>query len=205
MVGISSPATSAAGPGPGGDRSPVRVMAIDGSPSGGGRTRTVLEVVLAGSVEAGAEAHLVALAGDEAEARLEGALREVGAGDAFLFGSPVYRASFASPLKAFLDRLPRGMWGETEEPIRARAVGLALTGASWHHYLAMNELRDVLAGFFAAHVLTPGLYVPAEGFTETRRLTAELEELAHAQGVALVDLARAIAGSPALSGVRPQA
>jgi FMN reductase len=65
-------------------------------------------------------------------------------------------------------------------------------------------LRTVLAGFFAAHVLAPGLYVPGEGFTEAKALTETFEELARAQGAGVVALAEAIAGAPALGGVSPQ-
>jgi FMN reductase len=179
----------------------LRITAIDGSPSGGGRTSGVLDAVLRGAAGAGAETRIVSLADGDVDT---GAL---GASDAFVFGSPVYRASFATPLKALLDRLPRGMWGEAEEPLRGRAAGIVLTGASWHHYLALNELRSVLAGFFAAHVLSPGLYVPTEGFDEAdkQRLTDPFEALARRQGAALVDLARAISQSSELQDVRPQA
>jgi FMN reductase len=116
----------------------------------------------------------------------------------------VYRASYATPLKTFLDRLPRGRWGETEAPITARAIGMVMTGATWQHYLAVDALRNVLAGFFAAHVLAPGLYVPGDGFTEARTLAEPFAELAHAQGAAIVALAEAIAGAPSLGGVTPQ-
>ncbi len=179
----------------------LQVLAIDASPGGSGRTHTVLRAVLEGASAAGAATRELTLA----DAPTEGVLSELTRSQAFVFGSPVYRASYAWPLKDLLDRIPRGLWGETEEPIRARAASLVITGASWHHYLAVNELRAVLAGFFAAHVLPPGLYVPGEGFTPDRRLQTAFEELAHAQGVALVELARAVAASPVLRGVRPQA
>jgi FMN reductase len=179
----------------------LHITAIDGSPSGGGRTNVVLDAVLRGAASAGAQTRIVSLADDDIDTSA------LGASGAFVFGSPVYRASFAAPLKSLLDRLPRGMWGETEEPLRGRAIGIVLTGASWHHYLALNELRSVLAGFFAAHVLSPGLYVPTEGFdgSDKHRLSEPFEALARCQGEALVDLAGAIDRSRALQDVRPQA
>ncbi|MFI5915687.1 NADPH-dependent FMN reductase [Dactylosporangium sp. NPDC051541] len=173
----------------------MKVLAIDGSPTGPGRTAAVLSAVLAGAAEAGAETGLVSLGEDP----------DIAAADAYVLGSPVHRASFATPLKAFLDRLPRGMWGETEHPLTGKAVAIVLTGASWQHFLALNDLRSVLAGFFAAHVLPPGLYVPGDGFDQAKQPTEAFATLAHGQGVALVDLARAVAASPALSSVRPQA
>jgi len=175
----------------------VRVLAVDGSPASGGRTATALEAVLAGAREAGAtETELVPAA--EGLAAAEGA-------DAFVLGSPVYRASYAAPLKGFLDALPRGMWGESAAPVTGRAVAIVATGATWHHFLALHDLRNVLAAFFAAWVVPPGLYVPHEGFTEDRLLAEPFAERAAASGRAVVELTRALAASDALRGATPQA
>jgi FMN reductase len=177
----------------------TRVLAVDGSPQGGGRTRTAIDAVLAGAASAGAQTATTSLADGR------DVLPELRQADAFVIASPVYRASFAAPLKTFLDQLPRGKWGEKEQPITARAVAIVLTGATWHHYLALDELRSVLAGFFGAHVLTPGLYVPGEGFDASKRLVTSFAELARGQGTALVALAQAIAASAALQAVGPHA
>jgi FMN reductase len=178
------------------------VLAIDGSPKGHGRTRAVLDAVLDGARSVGAEGTVLELAdGPDAIAH---AVREAGAHDAFVLGAPAYRAAPAAPLKAFLDVLPRGFWGETEQPITARAVSLVMTGATYHHYLALDGLRNIVAGFFAAHVLSPGLYVAGEGFAEGAPTPTTLDA-AHAQGRTLVALARAIEGSDDLRAVRPQA
>jgi FMN reductase len=183
----------------------VRVLGIDGSPVGGGRTRVALDVLLEGAAAAGAQTSSVSLASHEPGAPAE-ILDLVAGADAFVFGSPVYRASYASPLKAFIDGLPRGFAEGEAEPIRGRAVALLLTGASWHHYLALNELRNVLAGFFAAHVLSPGCYVPASGYSDDKQqLQPPFDAIARAQGAALVALAAAVSASPALAGVKPQA
>jgi FMN reductase len=183
----------------------VLLLAIDGSPTGPGRTGTILREVLAGAAERGAETSTVALADAGGAVDLAPALDALARADAVVLGSPVYRGSYATPVKALLDALPRGMWGETEAPITGRAAAIVLTGASWHHYLALGDLRNVLAGFFAAHVLTPGLYVPTDGFDADKQPLPEVCDRARATGHALVDLAAAIAASPALSGVRPQA
>lgn len=179
----------------------LRVLAIDGSPSAPGRTAAALTAVLDAAATAGADHRLVRLS----ESGIEMALAAAGEADAFVFGSPVYRASFATPLKALLDALPRGMWGETEAPITGRAAAIVATGATWQHFLALDDLRSVLGGFFAAHVLAPGLYVPHDGFDEQHSLRQPFAEQAERDGRALVDLARAIAASPALAGARPQA
>lgn len=179
----------------------MRILALDGSPSGGGRTATALTAVLAAARENGADTTLLGLSTAE---EIDAALASVEGGDAFAIGSPVYRASFATPLKTFLDRLPRGMWGETSAPITGRAVAIVCTGATWHHYLALNDLRNVLAGFFAAHVLSPGLYVPREGFADDA-LDDRHGALAATAGHTLVELARAIEVSPMLRRTAPQA
>jgi FMN reductase len=163
----------------------------------------VLDAVSEGAAIAGAIVTVAALAGGEES--IDAALASAEMAEAFILGSPVYSASFSAPLKTFIDRLPRGMWGETEQPLTARAVSIVLTGATWHHYLALDGLRGVLAGFFGAHVLSPGLYVPCEGFGDGDGLTEEVEAQAQAQGAQLVALARAVAASPPLHAIRPQA
>jgi FMN reductase len=178
------------------------VLAIDGSPRGNGRTRAVLDAVLDGARSAGANGTVVELAdGPEAIAN---AVREAGEHDAFVLGAPAYRAAAAAPMKAFLDILPRGFWGETEKPITAHAVSLVITGSTYHHYLALDGLRNIVAGFFAAHVLSPGLYVASDGFLDGA-LSAATREAAVAQGRALVALAAAIDSSEDLRAIQPQA
>jgi FMN reductase len=175
------------------------VVAIDGSPVGGGKTATVLQQALAGAAERGAKTKLVSLADGVDPDVLDGA-------DALIVGSPVYRASYTGLLKTFLDATPRGMWGETKAPLQARAAGIVLTGADDHHFLAIDQLRSVLAGFFAMHVVAPGLYVARTAFGDDGSLTdTGIIEQALNLGRGVVDLAQAIAASDALSAARPQA
>jgi FMN reductase len=176
----------------------VRVAAVDGSPAGGGKTAATLSVVLAGAADAGATTEL-----HRAEELTDTAGLE--AFDAFVFGSPVYRASYATPMKDLLDRLPRGMWGEQAAPVTGRAAAIVMTGASWHHFLALDDLRNVLSAFFAAQVLSPGLYVPREGFGEDGELVADVAARARATGRALVELAQALETAPTVRAMRPQA
>jgi FMN reductase len=168
-------------------------VAIDGSPVGGGRTATVLRAV------AGTEP--LSVVGDGIETIVDA----VEQAEAVVLGSPVYRASFAHPLKHLLDELPRGMWGETRAPLRGKAVCIVATGASLHHFLALDDLRNVLAGFFAAHVVPPGLYVPRDGFGEDDALLESYAGQATLQAEALAELAKALAASTALRRLMPQA
>jgi FMN reductase len=177
----------------------LRVVTLNGSPGASRRTEAVLASVRGVVGELGAMVSAVGL-DDHAAA---GAA--VQASDAVVFGSPVYRASYAAPLKAFLDALPRGMWGETSAPLRGKAVAIVLTGASDHHFLAVDDLRNVLAGFFAAHVVPPGLYVPSAGFTEDLALRPDVAEHARHQATALLELAAALRDAPALRSLEPLA
>jgi FMN reductase len=179
------------------------VLGIDCSPTGPGRTGNALETVLEGAATAGAETALIHLGG-ESSTSVARALERMLAADAFVFGSPIYRATFAAPFKELVDAVPRGMWGETEAPLTAHAVAVVATGASAHHFLGLRGMRDLLVEFFAAHVLSPGLYVEQGDFAEDRALLPPVAERARLQGTALVELTAAIAASPALRAVEPQ-
>ncbi len=187
----------------------MRIVAIDGSPSGSGKTAKALALVLdAARAAAGpdAETSVVALAGDALGEAVEEALAAVRGADAVVLGSPVYRASYAFPLKTFLDHVPRGLWGEPDAPLAGKAVAIVATGASLHHFLGIDDLRNVLSGFFASWVVPPGLYVPREGFDDDAGgLTEEYAAVAAVQGRALVALAAALTQSADLAIVRPQA
>jgi FMN reductase len=179
----------------------VRIVALDGSPQGRGRTAAALSEVLLAAEGVGAGTQLMSLA----EVDLEQAIDAIEAADGVVLGSPVYRASFAAPLKHLLDHLPRGMWGETRAPLQGKAVVIVATSASLHHFLALDDLRNVLASFFAGHVIPPGLHVPHDGFMDGHRLTASFGEQADRQGRALVEMIAALRESPMLRGLVPQA
>ena len=78
-------------------------------------------------------------------------------------------------------------------------------GASLHDYLAVDELRRVLSGFFACQVLAPGLYFSPADFTGEGGLSGEAGQTAARYGEALVSFGAAIRGSAAIQALRPQA
>jgi FMN reductase len=181
------------------------VLGIDGSPTGAGSTARAIEQVLAAASAAGATTRLLSL-GPEAEfpARVEEVSSAMLDADAFVIGTPIYRASHSAMVKRLLERTPRGMWGETETPLQGRAVGLVATAASLHHFLAIGDLREALAGFFAAHVLPPGLYVPAAGFSSDGALVGDYAESACVLGQAVVRLQETLDSQPILRQLTPQ-
>lgn len=179
----------------------MRVLALDGSPEGHGHTASVLREVLAGASAGGAETGFVSLR----EIDVDTAIARVDGADALVMGTPVYRASFSFTLKTLLDHIPRGLHGEDQAPLQGKAIAVVATGASLHHFLAVDDLRNVLATFFAAYVVPPGLYVAREDFAEDGRILPAIAERAHQQGLALAELAAALATSLTLRGLQPQA
>jgi FMN reductase len=157
--------------------------------------------LLDGTRGAGVHVTSVSLADESGRER---ALSEIETSEAVILGSPVYRASMATPLKRFLDLVPRAWDGNRDSPLGGKAVAIVLTGASDHHFLALNDLRNVLAGFFAAHVLPPGLYVPHNGFGADATLLEPYLGQALLQGRAVLEMAAALASSTALSVLGPQ-
>jgi FMN reductase len=179
---------------------PMTVLGLVASPQGSARTALAVGAVLDGAREAGATTTQLALIEhDPAEV-----LQAVADADAVVFGSPVYRATYSSLLKQLLEATERGKYGETSAPLRGTAAAVVLTGATPHHYLAVDSLRSVLAGFFAAQVLSPGLYLDHSGYVDGGALTGPVRELAGSHGRALVELAAAVRASSALRGLEPQ-
>lgn len=176
------------------------VVAVVGSPHAGGRTRVAVDAVLRGAAEEGAHTRVLELA-DTPQAEAIAAVDEA---DAAVFGSPTYRADITAQLKAFLDGTPRGMSYESGDPLRGKTCATVLTGASDHHFLAVDKVRGILGGFFAAQLLSPGLYFPAAAFVEDgSALHVEPAQLAERHGRALVELAAAVRSSKWLRELRP--
>lgn len=181
----------------------VAVLAVDASPTRGGRTRAALDAVSSAAAQAGAVVETIGL-GDGGSG-LQPVLSALASAEAVVLASPVYRASFAAPLKQLLDAVPREAPPSLRSPLRAKAIAVVYSGASLHHFLALDSLRGILAGFFAAHVVPPGLYVPGEAFDEELALREPYAEHARLQGAALVAFARVLRDSPVLTALRPQA
>lgn len=176
----------------------MRIVGVSGGPDAGGRTSTAVAGVLAGATDA--ETSLIELS----ETPVPEVVAAIEAADAVVFGSPIYRASYSALLKDLLERTERGKWGEKTAPLQGKVAATVLTGASGHHFLATNDLRNVLAGFFAVQVLSPGLYFDPSGYEDRTTLNEASTALTAAHGAALADLASAVRGSKALGAITPQ-
>jgi FMN reductase len=179
----------------------MNIVALLGSPNAAGRTRTVADAITSGVTAADGRVEVIALAGEPGP---EPIIEACDRADGLIVGCPVYRGGMAYPLKTLLDRMPRGMWGETTAPLLGKPVGIYMTGASHHHYLAVDELRRVLCGFFASQVLAPGLYFCTADFGDDGGLSDEAAATAAGYGEALVAFGVAVRGSKAVQALRPQ-
>lgn len=178
----------------------THVVGLAGGPEAGGRTATAVAGVLAGAQAAGAATELVELG--SADPSAVAAL--IDAADAVVVGSPVYRSTYSALLKAVLEATERGRWGESTAPLQGKVAAVVMTGAAPEHFLALGDLRTVLAGFFAVQVLSPGLYLDHAGYVDRSTLTDDSRALCAAHGAALVDLAAAVRASAALRALTPQ-
>lgn len=176
------------------------IIGVAAGVEAGGRTATAVAGILDGAATAGAKTELLELS----QLPVDQVVTAIDAADAIVFGSPVYRASYSSLLKGLLENLQRGKGSDTTAPLQGKATAIVLTGASGHHFLAVDNLRSVLAGFFATQVLAPGLYFDHSGYLERTVLTEDNKALARAYGAALVDLTTAVRTSEALAALRPQ-
>ena len=175
------------------------VVGVIGSPQAGGRTRVAVDAVLHGAAK-NADTQVLELA-DTDTADVVGAMGEA---DAVVFGSPTYRADIAAGLKGLLDATPRGAAYESGDPLRGTVCATVLTGASDHHFLAVEKVRGILGGFFGVQLLSPGLYLPSAAFVdEGRALTDDAQQLAELHGRALVELTSAVRSSTWLRELRP--
>lgn len=192
------------------------LLGVVGSVSNPSKTRAAVETALEGASEAhDAETDVIHLAeydletadgrslseydGDTAEA-----LDRIIDADAYVFGTPVYRGSYSGALKNLFDLIPRGMWQADVAPLANSAVGLVATGATDHHYLAVDqELRPVM-GFFGAHAVGGSVYAQSDHFEEHELTDDDVRERLETLGAATIDLSRAVAERAALSALGPQ-
>jgi FMN reductase len=196
------------------------LLGIVGSVSSTSKTRTAVEVALDAAAADGVDTETIHLGEydidtadgrmlDEYDGDTAAVLEAITGSDAYLVGTPVYRASYSGVLKNLLDMIPRGQWQAEVAPLEDSAVGLVATGATPHHYLTVDtELRPVMA-FFGAQI-SGGAYLHDEHFEEGeagdgyRISDPEMRERLETLGVATVELARATEESEALGSLGPQ-
>lgn len=175
----------------------VTLLGICGSVAKSRRTRALIDLALeTAAVEPDVSVDLIDLserdlvfcdgrppadyAGDTARA-----IAQARAAQAYLIGTPIYRATYTGALKNLFDLIPDdALWG--------KVAGLIATGGSDHHYLALETGLKPILGFFEMHAVPGTIYAPpgafedgrpSEGLRErVRRLTLDTIALARATG-----------------------
>ena len=176
----------------------MKLIGLIGSAVASGRTRKAVEHACAAAAakDAGVSYELIDVAEkrvsildgrrpDEYEDDTAEVIRTLESGNAFIMGSPVYRGTYTGAFKNLLDHAPLNAF-------EGKAVGLVATGATPHHYLAIDhEMRAVLAWFNAW--LVPGsVYVDSKSYQDGA-LHEEVQEYLRQLGEAVLDLHRHVA------------
>lgn len=199
---------------------PLTLLGISGSQSTDSRTQAAVEAALTGASDAAdpdeaVETDLLHL-GDYDLADADGrtldaydgdtaeALAKIVDADAYIVGTPVYRASYSGILKNLLDMVPRGQWQADVAPLEGSAVALVATGASDHHYLSVDEQLRPLFAFFGAHTVGSGVYASSDAFEDAAVVDDEVRARLATLGTATVELAEAIEAGSALASLEPQ-
>jgi FMN reductase len=195
---------------------PIRALGIVGSPSAPSRTESLIKIVLAGAASARPVSTKIIVLGGRQLATPDGTraeertgdtrelLRAIDAADVVAIGTPIHRASYSASTKALLDLVPRGKHDGAASPLRAKPVVLVASAASPAHFLGLDPLTTILHGFFAAHVIPPGVFATHNDFDEDGHVSGTVAGQAEQAGRALVELHRALRDCPALRGVAPQ-
>ena len=173
------------------------ILGLVGSPNAGGRSSTALTAFLEA---AGAPTTVIELGAGPDPEEIQQA---IGAADGIVVATPTYRARSSGLVKALLENTQRGAAGERRAPLRGKATAILHTGNAAEHFLAVDDLRSVLAGFFAAQVLAPGLFLHGAHFTDDGSLTADARDLVAAHGRAFGEFTAAVRGCPAVVGLAP--
>lgn len=171
----------------------MKILGIDGSPHGPGKTAKVVGHVLEGAASRGAAVDLITCGAPDAVDRIAEA-------DAVVFGSPTYRASHSSALRALLEKMDRD---GAKAPLLATPAAVVMTGGSTAHFLGTEDLAGVLRGFFGTQVLAPSLYFHPQHFDSEGDAVPGAVEQCRTHGAALWELAAAVRNSAALRSLKP--
>ena len=174
------------------------ILGVAGGIGQSWHTRALVEAVLSAARGVDVETELLDLSQtpldfaanlpvQEYSATTQRAIELAGRADGFVFGSPIYRASYTGVLKNFFDLMP-------VEAMLGKVAGLVATGASFHHFLALDFTFRPIMTFFNMHTVPGALYASREQFLPDRQLGEPLREQAEALGQDVVFMARQLAG-----------
>ncbi len=185
----------------------MKVLAIVGSPRKNGNTDVVVQKVLEGAVEKGAETETIyindldfracqgcGLCNVMADCKLKDDMTDVykklEEADAFVFGSPIYFDQFTGQMRSFLDRCyalvdaelkPRLPVGKNAVLVRAQGDS---NGSTYEN--VFDEFGNILKLFFGMTV-TDRLVAAGYDLPGSVRKDTELMEQAKQAGIHLLD------------------
>ena len=188
------------------------ILGVAGGIGQSWHTRVLVETVLAAARAEDIQTELLDLSQtpidfaanlpvEEYSAATQRAIELASRADGFVFGSPIYRASYTGVLKNFFDLMP-------VEAMLGKVAGLVATGASFHHYLTLDFAFRPIMTFFNMHTVPGVLYGSREQFLPDQQLDEPLRQDAEALGRDLVYMVRQLAGrgwgppSPGVGAVR---
>ena len=178
------------------------LLGISGSLTAGGSTRTVVDAALAA-----AHTHAPDITTDVIDLRevtisfCDGrppedypddtprVLERIQAADAYIIGTPIYRASYTGALKNLLDHIP-------VEAFMGKVVGLIGNAYTDHHYLSIDqELKPVLA-WFNMHIVPGSVYVRADQMKSGEITDEIVRDHLRQLGEAVISLCHHLKDSP---------
>lgn len=178
------------------------LLGISGSLTAGGSTRTVVDAALAA-----AQAHVPDITTDVIDLRevtisfCDGrppqdypddtpqVLERIGAADAYVIGTPIYRGSYTGALKNLLDHIP-------VEAFMGKVAGLIGNAYTDHHYLSIDqELKPVLA-WFNMHLVPGSVYVRADQMKGGEITDEIVRDHLRQLGEAVISLCHSLQDSP---------
>lgn len=174
---------------------PPKILGVDASPHGPGRTNQAIAAFLQGVMAAGAVATL--LRHDEASVQ-----EQISDCDGFVLGSPAYRGSPTAALRLLLENVPREP--DKGGPLKGKVAAVILTGSAPEHFFATREASEVLRGFFACQVLSPDFHLSGKYFDDGN-LNAAGNDLMHTGGMALAELSEFVRSARHIQELRPLA
>jgi len=120
------------------------------------------------------------------DTQIDQTIQEVIASKILIFGTPVYRASYASQLKAFLDLFP-------QMSLRGVVVGLIATGAGPAHLLTIDHTLRPLVASLGGLSASQGIYVVDTQFPDKTQLPDAIDAQTAILAQELVALAKGYA------------
>lgn len=103
--------------------------------------------------------------------------------DALIIGTPMYRGSYTGILKNLFDILPN-------DCLIGKPVGIVATGASDHHFLAIEHELKPLLGFFLAHPLPGAIYANNLHYSESNLVDQGILDRLRKLGKDIVEFAK---------------